>query len=141
MPSAASNTRNNSPASPTVRAALLDAYIFQTSRRDLMNLSFQESRLRRLREKDIPELTQIQQERKARHESPLTAAAHMYERFKRNGEPFHPAEFGFEFSFDESSAASASSKVIASIATILEQFALIRAKQLREEREERNRWS
>lgn len=85
----------------TVRAALLDAYIFQASRRDLTNLSLQESRLRRQREKDLAELEKLTQERLARREAQLNAAAHMYERFKENQDPFNPAEFGFEFSFDE----------------------------------------
>ncbi|MGH9585249.1 MAG: hypothetical protein ACRD4O_20210, partial [Bryobacteraceae bacterium] len=84
-----------------VRPALLDAYIFQTSRRDLMNLNLQQSRLGRRREKDIAELKEIQKERVARREARLNAAAHMCERFKKNGDPFDPAEFGFEFSFDE----------------------------------------
>ncbi len=82
------------------RATLLEAYIFQTSRRDLTNLSRQESRLRRQREKDIAELNQLQQERRQRYEAELDAAAHMYVRFGENGTPFDPAEFGFELSIE-----------------------------------------
>jgi hypothetical protein len=118
-----------------VRATLLDAYIFQTSRRDLTNLNLQESRLRRQREKDIAELTQLQKERKARHEVHLTAAAHMYERFQKNGEPFDPAEFGFEFSLDEIERRVGLFEGHRINCKYPEQFALIRAKQLREERE------
>ena len=84
-----------------MRSTLLDAYIFQTCRRDLSNLSVQESRLRRQREKDLAELKQLQEERIAKREARLNAAAHMYERFKENDDPFDPVEFGFEFSFDE----------------------------------------
>jgi hypothetical protein len=58
-----------------LRSTLLDAYIFQTSRRDLTNLSLQESRLRRQREKDLAELKQLQQERLAKPEARLNAAA------------------------------------------------------------------
>ena len=85
----------------SVRPALLEAYIFQTYRRDLTNLSLQERRLRNQREKDIAELERLQQERRRRREEQLNAAAHMYERYEENGDAFDPAAFGFEFSIEE----------------------------------------
>jgi hypothetical protein len=119
-----------------VRATLVDGYIFQTSRRDLTNVSLQESRLRRHREKDCAELTQLLKERRARRETQLTAAAHMYTRFKENEDPFDPAEFGFEFSCDEIEERVGLFEGRAMGCQYPEQFAKIRAKQLREEREE-----
>src|SRR6185437_8196576 len=81
-----------------VRSTLLEAYIFQTSRRDLTNFRIQESRLRRHRAKELERLTE---QRLAKREARLTAAAHMYERFQENEDEFDPAEFGFEFSIEE----------------------------------------
>ncbi len=49
-----------------VRAALIDANIFLRYQRQLNNLSIQENRLRRQREKDTAQLRQIQQERQQR---------------------------------------------------------------------------
>ena len=118
----------------TIRATLLDAHIFQTWRRDLTNLSLQESRLRRQREKDAAELAGLLKERNARREAQLTAAAHMYTRFKENEDPFDPAEFGFEFSFDEIEERAGLFEGRAIRCQYPEQYAKIRAKELREER-------
>jgi hypothetical protein len=118
-----------------VRSTLLDAYIFQASRRDLTNLSLQESRLRRQREKDLAELKQLQQERLAKREARLSAAAHMYERFKENEDPFNPAEFGFEFSFDEIEERCGLFEGRRIRCNYPEQFAKIHAADLRKERE------
>lgn len=70
--------------SPFPCPALLDAYIFQTSRSDLMNLNLQQSRLGRQREKDITELKELQKERIQKRARNLDAAGHMYERFKKS---------------------------------------------------------
>jgi hypothetical protein len=117
-----------------LRATLLDTFIFQNSRRDLTNLSLQETRLRRQREKDVQELTELQQERRSRREELLQAAAYMYERFKENGDPFDPAEFGFEFSFDEIEERVGLYEGRRIGCDYPEQFAKIHAKELREER-------
>ncbi|HEY7303042.1 MAG TPA: hypothetical protein VH601_02925 [Bryobacteraceae bacterium] len=117
-----------------IRATLLDAYIFQASRRDLTNLSLQESRLRRQREKDLAELQKLIQERIAKREARLDAAAHMYERFKENEEPFDPKEFGFEFSFDKIEERVGLFEGHRIGCKYSEQFAKIHAKDLREER-------
>ena len=118
-----------------VRATLIDAYIFQTSRRDLTNLSIQESRLRRQREKDLAELEKLAEERLARREARLNAAAHMYERFKENEDPFDPAEFGFEFSFDEIEERVGLFEGRRIRCQYPEQFAKIHAADLKEARE------
>ena len=117
-----------------VRSTLLDAYIFQTSRRDLTNLSIQESRLRRQREKDLAELKELQQERIAKREARLNDAAHMYERFKENDDPFDPVEFGFEFSFDEIEERCGLFEGRRIRCNYPEQFAKIHAADLRAER-------
>jgi hypothetical protein len=121
-----------------VRSTLLDAYILQVSRRDLTNLSLQESRLRRQREKDLAELKQLQQERLAKREARLNAAAHMYERFMENGDPFNPAEFGFEFSFEEIEERCGLFEGRRIRCQYPEQFAIIHARDLRAEREARS---
>jgi hypothetical protein len=117
-----------------LRTTLLDAYIYQTSRRDLSNLMLQETRLRRQREKDVLELVDLLKERRARREAQLTAAAHMYTRFQENGDPFDPVEFGFEFSFEEIEERVGLFEGRAIRCQYPEQFAKIRAKELREER-------
>jgi hypothetical protein len=48
---------------PAIQAALIETYTFLTYQRQLNNLSIQESRLRRQREKDMAELRRLQQER------------------------------------------------------------------------------
>ncbi|HEY7305499.1 MAG TPA: hypothetical protein VH601_15350 [Bryobacteraceae bacterium] len=118
-----------------VRSTLLDACIFQTSRRDLTNLSLQESRLRRQREKDLAELKQLQQERLAKREARLNAAAHMYERFKENEGSFNPVEFGFEFSLDEIEERCGLFEGRRIRCQYPEQFAIIHARGLRADRE------
>jgi hypothetical protein len=117
-----------------LRATLLDTYIFQNSRRDLTNLSLQEARLRRQREHDLAELKDLHQERRAQREAQLNAAARMYERFKENEDPFDPAAFGFEFSFEEIEQRVGLFEGRAIRCQYPEQFAKIRAKELREER-------
>jgi hypothetical protein len=117
-----------------LRAILLEAYIFQSWRRDLTNLSLQESRLRRQREKDCTELILLLKERRARRDAQLTAAAHMYTRFKENGDPFDPLEFGFEFSFHEIEERVALFEARDVRSRYPEQYAKIRAKELRQQR-------
>ena len=117
-----------------LRATLLDTFIFQNARRDLTNLSLQETRLRRQRKQDVQELTQLQQERRSRRDEQLHAAAHMYERFNQNGDAFDPAEFGFEFSFEEIEERVGLFEGRRIRCQYPEQFAKIHAKELREER-------
>src|SRR5579884_1090662 len=87
----------------SVRKQLIEAKIFLTYQRQLNNLSIQENRLRRQREKDTAALKEIQEARKTRTAERLDSAAREYmEAFrKRCHEQFDPAEFGFEFSREE----------------------------------------
>ena len=62
-----------------------------------MCLCVQEGRLRKQREKDTAE----QQQRKALEEKRMREAGNLYEDAQRAGQPFDPAEFGFEFSIDQ----------------------------------------
>lgn len=119
----------------SIRPALLNAHIFQTSRRDLMNLNLQQSRLNRQREKDIAELKALQEERRREQQRNLNAAGSMYEDFKKNGTPFDPAEFGFEFSIDEIEQQVALWQAERTHSRYPVQLALMRVRQLREERE------
>jgi hypothetical protein len=87
----------------SVRRQLIEAKIFLTYQRQLNNLSVQENRLRRQREKDTATLQEIQQARKTRTAERLDSAAREYmEAFReKRHEQFDPAEFGFEFSREE----------------------------------------
>ena len=70
-------------------AELLEAKTFMVFQRQLNNLSIQESRLRRQCEKDLAELTELQQ---------LRAAA---ERVRPVSQPHPTPDIGFEFSTAE----------------------------------------
>jgi len=82
-----------------LRPMLIEAHLQEACGRQLRNLSLQESRLTRKREKDIAELTQLQSERKRVEQAKINAAVETY--LRHRGEPFDPAEFGFDFSVDE----------------------------------------
>jgi hypothetical protein len=86
---------------PSVRSALIEAQIFISYQRQLNNLSIQEGRLRKQREKDVAQLKDLQSKRKQRHNSLIQEAASLYETAKREGRPFDPDEFGFEFSIEQ----------------------------------------
>ncbi len=90
------------------RQALIDTKIFLTYQRQLNNLSVQENRLRRQRDKDVERLEQLQSEREQsdrdlaeQREKALHQAALALETAKKEGVPFVPAANGFEFSTDE----------------------------------------
>jgi hypothetical protein len=92
----------------TVRKAMNEAQVFLTYRRDLNNLSIQESRLRRQHEKDEAELKRIVAERRAALEQQEEAekkrwknAVQHYLTAQKMRLPFDPAEIGFEFSTEE----------------------------------------
>ncbi|MGI9073249.1 MAG: hypothetical protein ACR2JB_18490 [Bryobacteraceae bacterium] len=84
-----------------VRAALIEAQVFLTYQRQLNNLSIQEGRLRKQREKDLAELFKCQRERKELAEKRMKQASDLYQDAQRAGQPFDPAEFGFEFSIEQ----------------------------------------
>ncbi len=86
-----------------VRKHLIEAKIFLTYRKDLNNLSIQESRLRRQREKDTDALRQLQEQRRQGVKARLNKAAQLYIQAVKentNGQ-FDLGQFGFEFSIGE----------------------------------------
>jgi hypothetical protein len=87
----------------SVRKQLMEAKIFLTYQRQLNNLSIQENRLRRQREKDAAALKQLQTARERREGDRIDQAARQYiQAFRENRhEQFDPSEFGFDFSREQ----------------------------------------
>jgi len=87
---------------PEVRKQLIEAKILLTYQRQLNNLSIQENRLRRQREKDTAKLDQLQEELK-RDDERLNEAAEQYiEAVEEDPDTdWEPQENGFEFSLAE----------------------------------------
>ena len=87
----------------SVRKHLIEAKIFLVYQRQLNNLSIQEGRLRRQREKDSAALRELQDKRKRQAQARLDQAARLYIQAVREDrhELFEPAAFGFEFSLDD----------------------------------------
>jgi len=90
-----------SESDETVRKSLIEAQIFLSYRKDLNNLSIQEGRLRRQKEKDTAELTEMQHKRREEETRKLRKAAVLYRDLKAEGRVLDPAEFGFEFSIEQ----------------------------------------
>ena len=88
---------------PSVRNQLIEAKVFLAYQRQLNNLSIQENRLRRQREKDTIALRELQNARKQQIQARLDTAARQYIQAVHNGtyQAFEPAELGFEFSLGE----------------------------------------
>ena len=102
---------------PEIKKHLIEAKIFLTYQRQLNNLSIQESRLRRQRDKDTAALRQLQDDRQRKTKAQLDKAARQYiiavheERHDvrahratgaRCARPqWEPDENGFEFSIAE----------------------------------------
>lgn len=88
---------------PAVRTQLLEAKIFLTYQRQLNNLSIQEGRLRRQRDKDTAALRELEEQRKRQTKKRLDEAAHQYINAVHEDEQaaFDPAALGFEFSLGE----------------------------------------
>ena len=86
---------------PAVRKALIDAQVFLTYQRQLNNLSIQEGRLRKQREKDTADLKNLQTERRHRTNHQVALATELYTNAQRQGASFDPAEFGFEISMQQ----------------------------------------
>jgi len=86
-----------------VRKHLIEAKIFLAYQRQLNNLSIQEGRLRRQREKDTAALRQLQENRKRQAQGRLDKAAREYILAGHDGrhEEFEPAELGFESSLGQ----------------------------------------
>ncbi len=87
----------------SVRPALIEAHIFRSSRRDLSNLSLQEGRLRRQREKDTAALRELQAIRHKAEQARLDYAAREYIVAVQEDtyDDFDPVALGFEFSLDQ----------------------------------------
>jgi hypothetical protein len=87
-----------------VRNQLIEAKIFLTYQRQLNNLSIQENRLLRRREKDTAALRQLQENRKRQTKARLDEAARQYiqaVREDRQDDFDDPAKLGFEFSLEQ----------------------------------------
>jgi hypothetical protein len=82
-----------------IRKHLIEAQVFLAHQRQLNNLSIQESRLRRQRDKDIAAIRELQDNRKQRTKARLDSAARQYLRSiqEQPQKEFDPAAFGFEF--------------------------------------------
>jgi hypothetical protein len=82
-----------------VRRQLIEAKIFLHYKRDLSNLSIQESRLRRQQEKDEAKLKEIQALRHHKEQSKLDQAAKLFIQAIHDGvTAWQPQSLGFEFS-------------------------------------------
>jgi hypothetical protein len=88
---------------PEVRKHLIEAKIFLAYQRQLNNLSIQENRLRRQRDKDTAALRELQDVRTRQAKARLDEAAYDYIAAVHDGtyHTFDPKEFGFEFSLAE----------------------------------------
>lgn len=86
-----------------VRKHLIEAKIFLAYQRQLSNLSIQECRLRRQREKDIAALREMQENRHRRAKQRLSEAAKFYIQAVHEGtsDDWDPVSFGFEFSIEQ----------------------------------------
>jgi hypothetical protein len=86
-----------------VRKHLIEAQVFLAYQRQLNNLSIQENRLRRQRDKDTATLHELQDNRKRQAKTRLDNAARQYIRSAQQQprQEFDPAAFGFEFSLAE----------------------------------------
>ena len=86
-----------------VRQQLVEAKIFLTYQRQLNNLSIQENRLRRQRDKDSASLRELQENRQRQAKVRLDRAAQQYIQAVREHRhnDWEPEDFGFEFSIAE----------------------------------------
>jgi|SRR5947209_160139 len=86
-----------------VRKHLIEAKIFLTYRKDLNNLSIQESRLRRQREKDTEALRALKEQHRQAAKARLNKAANLYIAAVKEGtnHEFDLGQFGFEFSIEQ----------------------------------------
>jgi len=89
---------------PAVRAARIEAQVFQDCRKDLSNLALQEARLRRMRDADTAALQEMIQTRRAKHSKDFASACVTRQQVLNAGNEFDPALFGFEFTNEELAA-------------------------------------
>jgi hypothetical protein len=88
---------------PEIRKHLIEAKVFLAYQRQLNNLSIQENRLRRQREKDTAALRELQEKRARERKALLNQAARQYIAAVHEGshETWEPMQNGFEFSIAE----------------------------------------
>ena len=86
---------------PAVRAARIEAQVFQDCRKDLSNLALQEARLRRMRDADVAELKETIKTRVENQKSTMETACYKRQQALDQGNVFDPALFGFEFINEE----------------------------------------
>jgi hypothetical protein len=86
---------------PAVRAARMEAQVFQDCRKDLSNLALQEQRLRRMRDADLAELKDAIKTRVEKQNSAMETACYQRQQALDHGNVFDPALFGFEFTNEE----------------------------------------
>jgi hypothetical protein len=89
---------------PAVRAARIDAQVFQDCRKDLSNLALQEARLRRMRDADTAELKELLKTRIDKRQNDFASACATRRQVINAGNVFEPTLFGFEFTNDELAA-------------------------------------
>jgi hypothetical protein len=82
---------------PQARAALIEAKVYLTYQRQLNNLSIQEGRLIKQRDKALAELDRLQKLRARETYAALSRATDLYAQAKAENRTFQPAAFGFEF--------------------------------------------
>ncbi len=106
----------------TVRHALIEAQVFLSYRRDLNNLSIQETRLRRQYQMDETELKRLLAERAAtakkrqnQEEQRWRKAVQHYKMAQDCEVAFDPAEIGFEFSTEQVKARMLQQEIEATI--------------------------
>jgi len=87
----------------SVRKHLIEAKVFLVYQRQLNNLSIQEGRLRRQREKDTAALRELQEMRKRQVQARLDVAAKQYilAVHEHRRDDFDPVALGFDFSLAE----------------------------------------
>ncbi|MBV9083224.1 MAG: hypothetical protein JOZ62_11140 [Acidobacteriaceae bacterium] len=88
---------------PDVRKQLIEAKVFLAYQRQINNLSIQENRLRRQREKDVASLKQLQDNRKREERKRLSEAAQQYIAAVHDDRhtKWDPRQNGFEFPMAE----------------------------------------
>jgi hypothetical protein len=87
---------------PAVREVLLEAKLFLTYRRDLNNLSIQQSRLRKHRDLVLTELKQLQEKRKHNAcNQAIKAMTYYYDAVKEGWKRFELTDFGFDFTIND----------------------------------------
>ena len=86
---------------PHARAALIEAKVYLTYQRQLNNLSIQEGRLWKQRDKALAELDRVQKLRARDTYAALCRATDLYAQAKAENRVFQPAAFGFEFTIEQ----------------------------------------